>query len=97
MNSRRQIVIAVLVFLLGGLVSWLLVLFSPESDQHEEIAVPPTVQVMQVTMQTKHLHVRSQGLVAALTEIDLITDVSGYVADIAAGFVSGGFFAKVMC
>lgn len=94
MNSRHQMVIAFLVFLLGGLVSWLLLLFSPESGQHEEIAVPPTVQVMQVTMQTKHLHVRSQGLVAAHTEIDLITDVSGYITDIAATFVSGGFFRK---
>ncbi len=94
MSLRRQIWIATLVFLIGGLAAWLLIQFPPENGKQEETLTPPIVQVAQVEMQSKRLHVRSQGQVSAHTEIDLVTEVSGRIIDISPAFVSGGFFHK---
>lgn len=79
---------------MGGVAAWLLIQFPPESGKQAEIQTPPLVQVAQVDMQSKRLHVRSQGQVTAHTEIDLVTEVSGRIIDISPAFVSGGFFRK---
>ncbi len=94
MQPRRQIFIATLLLLVGGLVSFMLIQFPPQSDQQEETATPPVVKVAQVKLQAKRLHVHSQGRVTAHTEIDLVTEVSGHIIDISPAFVSGGFFRQ---
>ncbi|MDL1865497.1 HlyD family efflux transporter periplasmic adaptor subunit [Betaproteobacteria bacterium PRO5] len=94
MSLRRQIRIATLVFLMGGLAAWLLIQFPPENGKQEETLTPPIVRVAQVEMQSKRLHVHSQGQVVAHTEIDLVTEVSGRIIDTSPVFVSGGYFNK---
>lgn len=54
--------------------------------------MPPIVQVVHVEMQSRRLHVRSQGQVTAHTEIDLVTEVAGRIIQLSPAFVSGGFF-----
>lgn len=94
MKSRRQIVIASLIFLIGGLVSSLLIGFPLRSDQQEEAITPPIVQIVRAGMQSKRLHVRSQGRVAAHTEIDLVTEVTGRIIGLSPAFAGGGFFRQ---
>jgi len=55
---------------MGGLAAWLLIQFPPENGKQEETLTPPIVRVAQVEMQSKRLHVHSQGQVVAHTEID---------------------------
>lgn len=93
-KQRRQILIASLVLLCGGLAALMLILFPSQSEQQEETNTPPVVQVMQVRMQSKHLHVRSRGRVVAYTEIDVVAEVSGKIINISPAFVNGGFFRK---
>ena len=94
MKKHRQIVIAILTVLIAGLVSSLLIKFPPHSDQQDTAVTPPIVQVAHVDMQSKRLHVRSQGQITAHTEIDLVTEVSGRIIDLSPVFVSGGFSAR---
>lgn len=94
MKPRRQIVIASFIFLIGGLAVSLLIWFPSQSDQQEEAVIPPVVQIIHASMQSKRLHVRSQGRVTAHTEIDLVTEVAGRVIHLSPAFVSGGFFRK---
>ncbi len=94
MQPRRQIFIATLLLIIGGLASFMLIQFPPKSDQREETPPPPVVKVAQVKLQTKRLHVHSQGRVTAHTEIDLVTEVSGHIINISPAFVSGGFFRQ---
>lgn len=94
MKSRRQIVIASLILLIGGLVSSLLIGFPLRSDQQEEAITPPIVQIVRAGMQSKRLHVRSQGRVAAHTEIDLVTEVTGRIIGLSPAFAGGGFFRQ---
>ncbi|MDR4515777.1 efflux RND transporter periplasmic adaptor subunit [Nitrosomonas sp.] len=94
MKPRRQIVIASCIFLIGGLAASLLIKFPSQSDQQETVIMPPVVQVVQIGMQSKRLHVRSQGRVTAHTEIDLVTEVAGRIIDLSPTFVSGGFFRQ---
>lgn len=56
--------------------------------------MPPIVQIVQIGMQSKRLHVRSQGQVTAHTEIDLVAEVTGRVINLSPAFVSGGFFRQ---
>ena len=94
MQPRRQVFIAILMLLIGGLVSLMLIKFPPQSDQQETATTPPVVKVAQVKLEAKRLHVHSQGRVTAHTEIDLVTEVSGHIIDISPVFVSGGFFRQ---
>ncbi|PTN10934.1 efflux RND transporter periplasmic adaptor subunit [Nitrosomonas aestuarii] len=94
MKPRHQIFIATLIFLVGGLTSLILIQFPPQSDKQEETIAPPIVKVLQTGFQSKRLHVHSQGQVAAHTEIELMTEVSGHVIDLSPAFVNGGFFRK---
>ncbi|MBX3630042.1 MAG: efflux RND transporter periplasmic adaptor subunit [Nitrosomonas sp.] len=94
MKKHRQIAIAILTVLIAGLVSSLLIKFPPHSDQQDTAVTPPIVQVVHADMQSKRLHVRSQGQVTAHTEIDLVTEVSGRIIDLSPAFVSGGFFRE---
>ena len=94
MKKHRQIAIAILTVLIAGLVSSLLIKFPPHSDQQDTAVTPPIVQIVQIGMQSKRLHVRSQGQVTAHTEIDLVTEVAGRIIDLSPTFVSGGFFRQ---
>lgn len=94
MKPRRQIFLAILMLLVGALVSLVLIQFPSQSDKQEETVAPPAVKIIEVTLQSQRLHVHSQGVVSAHTEINLVTEVSGHIIDISSDFVSGGFFRE---
>lgn len=77
---------------MGGLVAALLIGFPSQSDRQEEAVIPSVVQIIHAGMQSKRLHVGSQGRVTAHTEIDLVTEVAGRIIHLSPAFVSGGFF-----
>ncbi|WP_090718516.1 efflux RND transporter periplasmic adaptor subunit [Nitrosomonas sp. Nm166] len=95
MKVRRQLLIALIIAIVGGLAVVAIVSFPPQTDQQEDTVKPPTpVQVLQVKPERLRMDVRSQGRVAAQTEIDLVTGVAGNIIKISPAFVSGGFFKK---
>lgn len=94
MNMRRQLFIALLIALAGGITAAVIATTPPQNEQHEEVFSPPAVQIITVAPQRLRLDVRSQGRVMAQTEIDLVSGVSGNIVKISPAFVSGGFFNK---
>lgn len=94
MNIRRQLLIALMIAITGGLAALAIVNSPPQTEQQEDIAKPPVVHVITVKPERLRMDVRSQGRVAAQTEIDLVTGVSGNIIKISSTFVSGGFFKK---
>ncbi len=94
MNIRRQLLIALMIAITGGLVALVIVNSPPQTDQQEDIVKPPAVRVITVKPERLRMDVRSQGRVMAQTEIDLVTGVSGNIIKISPAFVSGGFFKK---
>ena len=95
MKVRRQLLIALMIAIVGGLAVVAIISFPPQTDQQEDTVKPPTpVRVLQVKPKRLRMDVRSQGRVAAQTEIDLVTGVAGNIIKISPAFVSGGFFKK---
>lgn len=94
MKIHRQLLIALLIVVAGGLAVLAIVNSPPQTDQQEDIAKPPSVQIIVVKPARLRMDVRSQGRVMAQTEIDLITGVSGNIIKISPAFISGGFFKK---
>ncbi len=95
MNISRQLFVAALIAIIGGLAAFTIVQFPPQTDQQEEETTkPPPVQIIVATPARLRMDVRSQGRVQAQTEIDMVTGVSGNIIKISPAFVSGGFFKK---
>lgn len=95
MKISRQLFVALLIAIIGGLAAFAIVQFPPQTDQQEEETTkPPPVQIIVVTPARLRMDVRSQGRVQAQTEIDMVTGVSGNIIKISPAFVSGGFFKK---
>jgi len=95
MKIRQQLLIALIIAMVGGLVAVVIISFPPQTDRREDDVKPPTVvQVLRVNPERLRMDVRSQGRVAAQTEIDLVTGVAGNIIKISPAFVSGGFFKK---
>ncbi len=95
MKVSRQLLVALLIAITGGLAAFAIVQFPPQTDQQEEeTAKPPSVQIIAVTPARLRMDVRSQGRVQAQTEIDMVTGVSGNIIKISPAFVSGGVFKK---
>ncbi len=92
MKTRFQLPIALLLILSGVIAAAVIMNTSPQTAQYEEIAAPPVVHIVTVQPQRLRMEVRSQGRVAAQTEIDLVSGVSGNIVKVAPAFVSGGFF-----
>lgn len=91
---RRQLLIAVLIAIVGILVTLALLYSPPQTDQQDEDIKPPSVHFIKTKFERLRLDVRSQGRVMAQTEIDLVTGVSGNILKVSPSFVSGGFFKK---
>ena len=94
MNIHRQLLIALTIAIAGGLAALAIINSPPQTEQQEDIAKPPAVQVVTVKPERLRMDVRSQGRVMAQTEIDLITGVSGNIIKVSPVFVSGGFFKQ---
>jgi len=95
MKLSRQLLVALLIAITGGLAAFAIVQSPPRTDQQEEeTARPPFVQVLPVTFSRLRMDVNSQGRVSAQIEIDMVAGVSGNITKISPDFVSGGVFKK---
>ncbi len=92
MKTVLKILLPFLVLGVTGAVVALLVKNKQEFKPAPVVTVVPLVEVMEVTARPHQFVVRSQGEVAARTEIDLVSEVSGKIIWIAAQFADGGFF-----
>jgi RND family efflux transporter MFP subunit len=85
---------AVLVLVIGGTLSYALLVGKPrpEPEQPADIA-PPVVDVVVVNPAVRSLSVETQGTVRPLREIQLLSQVGGRVEFVSPRFAQGGFFA----
>ncbi len=95
MNFGRIILSIVILFgvvgVIGGTATVLLAT-AAEPERAEVVARPTAVFVANAEPTPIQLAVRTQGEVAPLTEIDLVTQVSGRITYVNPNFVNGGFF-----
>lgn len=75
------------------LLALLLVVAKPQAEPEIHSPPAPLVRVVEAVAGDVELVVRAQGRVAPRTEIDLVAEVSGKVAEVAPSLAAGGFFA----
>lgn len=92
--SRKysKIIWPVLILLMGAGIAWGLISMRSEQNHPAPPSEALTVQVIRAHPQTLSLNVRSQGVVAPRTEIDLIPEVTGRVVKLHPAFVTGETF-----
>ena len=97
-NLKRRavlkIIAPVVVVLTGISISWAIVVHKPQPKSELLNDEAPLAQVVQVEPQTVKLNIRSHGVVAARTEIDLVPEVAGQVVELHPSLVAGGFFNR---
>lgn len=94
MKTVLRMLLPLLVLgLTGGVVYWL-VKNKQEIKPKPRVEVLPLVEVRSVKPGSHQLVVRSQGEVAARTEIDLVSEVAGKINWVADEFAAGGFFRQ---
>lgn len=93
-SAARNGLAAIVVLVLGAALAYALLVGKPKPAP--EIApgyTPPTVQVVAAAPKTMALDVQTQGTVHPHREIQLVSQVSGKVEQVAGQFAQGGFFA----
>ncbi|MEM8987888.1 MAG: efflux RND transporter periplasmic adaptor subunit [Pseudomonadota bacterium] len=83
-----------LVFMIGGLIISILVVFQKEPEKREIVERPIAVFAEKVKVEPRNLTVKSQGEVRPRTEIDLATQVGGVIVHVAPQFFDGGVFSS---
>jgi RND family efflux transporter MFP subunit len=85
---------ALLVFFIGGGLSYALLVGKPRPEPELPVAVaPPVVDVVMADPAVQSLSVETQGTVRPLREIKLVSQVGGRVEFVSPRFALGGFFA----
>ncbi len=85
---------ALLVFFIGGGLSYALLVGKPRPEPESPVAVaPPVVDVVMADPAVQSLSVETQGTVRPLREIKLVSQVGGRVEFVSPRFALGGFFA----
>ena len=92
MNIWVKSVAPLLVLGLGVGVFLLLDVFKPDARKQEEASRPVTVFVETVVPVDIELEVATEGEVRSRIAIDLVTQVSGRIADVSSEFTEGGSF-----
>ncbi len=87
-----KIIAPVVVVVTGISISWAIVVHKPQPKSELLNDEAPLAQVVKVEPQTVQLNIRSQGVVAARTEIDLVPEVAGQIVELHPSLVAGGFF-----
>ena len=87
-NLRRGIPLLVLAACIA--VAFLMVTSRSELPQRDSVVVPPLVDVMTVTPGPVTVTILSRGTVRSKHDIELVSEVSGRVIEVAAEFVEGG-------
>ncbi|MGB0579455.1 MAG: efflux RND transporter periplasmic adaptor subunit [Limisphaerales bacterium] len=94
MKTVLKIALPLVILGLTGLAVHLLIKHKREIKPEPVTEVVPLVEVVSVKPGPHQFVVRSQGEVAARTEIDLVGEVSGRIEWAAEGFADGGFFRE---
>ena len=85
---------ALLVLVLGGSLSYALLVGKPRPEPESPISIaPPVVDVVMADPAVRSLSVETQGTVRPLREIKLVSQVGGRVEFVSPRFALGGFFA----
>lgn len=85
---------ALLVFFIGGGLSYALLVGKPRPEPESPVAIaPPVVDVVMADPAVQSLSVETQGTVRPLREIKLVSQVGGRVEFVSPRFALGGFFA----
>jgi RND family efflux transporter MFP subunit len=85
---------ALLVFFIGGGLSYALLVGKPRPEPESPVAIaPPVVDVVMADPVVQSLSVETQGTVRPLREIKLVSQVGGRVEFVSPRFALGGFFA----
>ncbi len=87
-----KIIAPVVVVVTGISISWAIVVQKPQPKSESVNDQAPLAQVVKVEPQTIQLNIRSQGVVSARTEIDLVPEVAGQIVELHPSLVAGGFF-----
>ena len=89
-----KLTIALLILVLGSLAGYSLLYFKPEVDTKETPKTTPVVEVLKVRPVNKVLKIKSQGIVEAFNDTNLISEVSGKVIFVSPFFIEGGTVRK---
>ncbi|MDG2046229.1 MAG: efflux RND transporter periplasmic adaptor subunit [Halioglobus sp.] len=87
-SLRRGIPLLVLAVCIA--VAFLMVNSRSELPQRDSAVVPPLVDVLTVTPESLAVTILSQGTVRAKHDIELVSEVSGRIIEVAPEFVEGG-------
>lgn len=89
----QRIPLAFKILVVGVIAISAVILFKPRPQPRPEVTPPlPLVTVAYAQPQTLALNVFTQGTVAPRRQIDLISQVTGSITEVAENFVNGGFF-----
>ncbi|MFK7976694.1 MAG: efflux RND transporter periplasmic adaptor subunit [Halioglobus sp.] len=93
-STMRNGLAAAVVMLVGGALAYALLTGKPQPAPEDAPAyVPPSVDVVLASPGSVALDVQAQGTVHPHREIQLVSQVSGKVEEVADQFAQGGFFA----
>lgn len=91
----QHIPLAIKLFLIGAVAVVALIMLKPRPEPRPEVEPPlPEVRVVAAQPQTTGISVNTQGTVSPRRQIDLVSQVSGTVVNVAPEFVGGGFFSS---
>ena len=92
MNRWVKMAAPLVVLGLGVGVYQLLEVFKPDAKKQDGVARPVTVFVEKVVPMDIELQVATEGEVRSRIAIDLVTQVSGRIAEVSSEFTEGGSF-----
>lgn len=91
----RRLPLALVILVMGIVLAWALMTLKPRPEPRPESEPPPPlVDVVYVELETRALPVTTRGTVEPLREIQLVSQVSGRVQEVANNYVSGGSFEE---
>lgn len=91
----RRLPLALVILVVGIALTWALMTLKPRPEPRPEPEPPPAlVDVVRVELEDRSLPVITQGTVEPLREIQLVSQVSGRVREVAPNYVSGGSFEE---
>jgi len=94
MSTIPRTLLPLLVLFLGGTSAFLLMVFKRETQPEPIQEAPPLVRVVNAEPAPHQFIVQSQGAVAPLRVIQLVTEIPGRVVSVSPSLAAGGFFEK---
>lgn len=92
MKRLLRFLLPLIVLSAGITIAVSLIASAPETERKRPQAVPPTVEVLQLSAQDYQVRVANRGTVSPVTSSSLIPEVAGKIIAVAENFRTGGFF-----